>query len=701
MRTKVTLVLLLLNVVLFFFIFTFVRKWQTDALWSRDQKRVLGPEAASIQSLEISGGRLAQPVRMEKRSDGWMMTKPIEWPANLHAVSRILNELMFLEHETSFLVKDLSKSGLTLADYGLEKPQLTVTFTGGADNALPAGSPVPATLKTVTLRIGDTTKESNRLYVLSPDGERVHVVGRSLVDSVALTLDRLQADTIFDIRLFEVRSFNLQTAAPTNLRIRIRRDGPRWSFEAPILTRADRLQVELAINDLNALHTKAFIDPAELPPPERTALANPTFRITLEGNGRRATLLLGAPVVPAGPVPAAPPAGDDRPPEPATDYYAKIEDRAPVFTVAVPDELFDILRNAQEKLRDKHLLNFDPRALTSLTLAAPNRSEVTLQRLETGQQPLDTDPWQIVTRAANQAPQTLPADLALVQRVIQKLNLLQALKFLRDAPQAIELENWGFNRPEREITLNFSTKGAFAEGSSPTAMPAAVTLLIGVANEREGLAYAKLANEPFIYLVDPDLLRETPVTVTYYRDRLLRELPEGARITGLVLTDTTTKTELFARQLAASETWPQALAAEPEAKRTALLALLEQLSSLRAKSFVLDSFPPTVEIAGEPRPWKYSLEATVSLVGGTGAQTETTTLYFTERTGGGTQLAGSPSPKLNVVFEADQKLIDALFTLTHGPRDPGAAAPAAEPPPPAPAPTPAKEPVPAVQPPGH
>ena len=142
-----------------------------------------------------------------------------------------------------------------------------------------------------------------------------------------------------------------------------------------------------------------------------------------------------------------------------------------MFTVAVPDQLFATLRNAQEDLRDKHLLSFDPRALTSLTLAAPNRTEVTLQRLETGQQPLDSDPWQIVTRAANQAPQTMPADLALVHRLIQRLNLLQALKFLRDAPQAIELEQWGFNRPEREVTLNFSNKGSYAEGSLQAATP--------------------------------------------------------------------------------------------------------------------------------------------------------------------------------------------------------------------------------------
>jgi hypothetical protein len=680
MRTKVTLVLLFLNVVLFFFIFTFVRKWQTDRIWEESRRRVLGPEAAAIQSLEISGGRLAEPVRIEKRPDGWMLTKPIEWPANPHAISRMLNELMFLEHETSFLVKDLPTSGLSLADYGLDKPKLTLTFTAGLAGGPPAHDTAATPLKTIVLRVGDTTKVGNRLYVLSPDGERIHVVGRSLADSLALTLDQLRADTIFSVPLFEVRSFNLQTAAPANLRIRLRREGALWSFEAPILTRANRTEVELAINGLNALRTQSFVDPAAVPS-DQTGLANPALRLTLEGNGRRETLLLGTAVAAAGAEarpPAAGSASSEAPSEASTELYAKMEDRAPLFTVAFPDRLFAILRNAQEELRDKHLLSFDPRALTSITLVAPNRPELTLQRLETGRQPLDTDPWQIVTRAANQAPQTLPADLLRVQRIIQQLYLLQAQRFLRDAPQAVELENWGFNRPEREITLTFAARGTPAAGPPSSAAAAAVTLLIGVASERENRAYAKLANEPFVYLVDPEILRETPVTVNYYRDRLLRELPAGARITGLVLTDTATKAELFSRQLAGGETWDQAAAAESESRRTALLALLEQLRGLRAKSFVLESFPPSVEIAGEQRAWKYKLEATVSLVGGTGTQTAPYTLFFTERTGGGTQLAGSA--ERNVVFEADQKLLDALFTLTFGPHDPGPAAAPAPPP---------------------
>jgi hypothetical protein len=59
---------------------------------------------------------------------------------------------------------------------------------------------------------------------------------------------------------------------------------------------------------------------------------------------------------------------------------------------------------------------------------------------------------------------------------------------------------------------------------------------------------------------------------------------------------------------------------------------------------------------------------------------------LSERIGGGTQLAGSQ--EFNVVFEVEQTLLDALWSLTYGPRDPGE--PAA--PKPAPAPAPASAP---------
>ena len=131
MRTKITLLLLLLNVVLFFFIFGFERQWHTEALAAEARTRVLGPDAANIHALTIAGQSLADEVRLERQGDTWSITAPYEWPANPHAVSRIVNELQFLEHETSFSVANLDATGLSLADYGLVEPTLTVAFDSG------------------------------------------------------------------------------------------------------------------------------------------------------------------------------------------------------------------------------------------------------------------------------------------------------------------------------------------------------------------------------------------------------------------------------------------------------------------------------------------------------------------------------------------------------------------------------------------
>jgi len=110
---------------------------------------------------------------------------------------------------TAFAVADLPKSSLSLADYGLDKPKMIVAFSS-SDPSLAGGAARPLT----ELRIGDTTKDGKRLYVLSPDRERVHIVTRSLADSLSVPLDQLRADTLLSVRVFEAKSLSVvQTAS--------------------------------------------------------------------------------------------------------------------------------------------------------------------------------------------------------------------------------------------------------------------------------------------------------------------------------------------------------------------------------------------------------------------------------------------------------------------------------------------------------
>lgn len=658
MRSKVTLVLLFLNVALFFYIFQFERPGRIAEQAKETRRRVLpGAEAADIRSLEVTAGSPVRTLALTKRGDTWFVTSPLEWPANPNAVNRILTELQFLEHETSFSVADLGKNGQSLADYGLDQPKITIAITSG-DPANP--SPAATRPQVTRLRIGDATKDGLRLYLLSPDGETIHVVGQSLARSLALTVDDLRADALFTIPVFEARSLNLQTAAPASLRIRLRRDGSRWSFETPILARAGKSATELAINALNALRVNSFVTQN---PPATLPADKPALRISLEGNNRRETLILGEPLGTTA-IPAAAAT------EPDVEYYAQLEGRATLFTVVIPFKLMGTLRTAQVSLRETHILDFEAAAVTAITLTAPNQPELILQRLETGTQSADSPAWQIVRRGeAAAGPQTQPADRAAVQRLLEQLARLAATQqqtdadvlhgdhgFKSDAPTAADLEAWGFNRPEREISLTLA--------GSPT--PRALQL--GTDANRN--VYARLgpsANPgPSIFTVDAAILRELPVAPRAWREPRLRELPDGARLMALKLIDLATGLVVVDAAIDDAGHPPPGMR-NPEAIAT----VLTQLRTLRAKEFVLDQFADKVTVAGEERPWRYRLEATATLVGGAGAQTSVTTLFLTGRTGGDQQLAGSPANEFNAVFAIEQPLLDALWTITEGPRDPG------------------------------
>lgn len=651
MRTKVTLILIFLNVALFFFIFYVRPQWATMDQLKEARKRVLPATAVDIQTLEIASE--TQVTRLEKHGDQWVLAKPIEWPANIHAVTRILSELQLLEHKTSFDVGSLAQNKLSLADYGLEKPALTVTLVPGVGKAGGNGAPAP---DPIVLRIGNPTNVGNRLYILSPDGQRVHVVDRSLADSLTLPLDQLRSDKLFTIPEFEVRSLNIQIAPST--RVYVLRDGNRWALETPVRARADSAAVKQTITSLSTLAVGNFVQQA--PAPELNPSITPTFRITLGGNNRSETLLIGGPVAQG---------GDGAP---GVLYYAQIDKKNSVFTLPVPTGLLEVLRSAQDKLRETKLLDIDMRSVSSIILRSPNQPPLTLQRLESAGADSAAS-WQMVRRIGNAAPSVQAADTGAVQHLLDNLGRLSALQFLTDAPTAADEESWGFNSPEREIVIQYSEQPENgARQATPVAgVPKTQTLQIGVGAERGPRAYARLDAARYVYAVDADVLRKTPVDAKQWRDRHLRELPAGAKITSVRLTDLSNQKVLLEGKLPADASSPDALvpaSATPEQK-AAWLALLEQLRSLKAKSFAADRYQDSVMAGGEERRWRYQLDVDISLSGGAGAQAVAQTLVFTDRIGGGQQFAGSKD--LDSVFEIEQPLLDALWTFTY-PAQPGA-----------------------------
>jgi hypothetical protein len=371
-------------------------------------------------------------------------------------------------------------------------------------------------------------------------------------------------------------------------------------------------------------------------------------------------LFIGEPVPPA--VAAARPVATATAP-PVPEYFAQLEGRSAVFTVAIPPPLMESLRNAQENLREKRILEFDTAAVTKIELSSPmqpNQPSIALQRLEppAGQAANVAPPWQVVrSGAGTQGPETLSAERTAVQRLLQQLSLLTARSFKSDAPTGADLEEWGFNRPLREVTLTLAG----------TAAP--IVLRIGTDATRDAY-YARVgtAIDPgnSIYQVSPEIVQDLPLAPVAWRDRAVAEpLPANARITSLKLTDLAAKQVLFGAEFnAAGEP------AEPARDPKAVKDLMAALRALRAKEFVPGGFAEKVNAAGDERPWRFQLDINIVAPGSGGIdESRTKTLLLTERVGGNQQFAGSK--ELNTIFGLEQPVIDALWSLAYGNRDPG------------------------------
>jgi hypothetical protein len=175
----------------------------------------------------------------------------------------------------------------------------------------------------------------------------------------------------------------------------------------------------------------------------------------------------------------------------------------------------------------------------------------------------------------------------------------------------------------------------------------------------------------FVYQIPADILDELSVSALHYRDRTLRALPPGARITGLNLRKLADNSAIYVRNLAAGQTWEEALATDKPETQAAVLKLLEELRTLKARDFVGDGFVKQPEIDGLSQPWAYQLDVSIALSGaGEENQATHSALFLGERQGGTTLLVGSA--ELNALFHATQGFLDATFALTFGARDPGA-----------------------------
>lgn len=620
MRFKFTVFLLVLNVITFGLILSLNKKAEQLSAQTGGLSGMIGRGVIEADRIELNGNGLDAPRILEHDGSSWSITQPMQWSANYFAVNRILNQLQFLEEEASFSLAEIEQTGQSLADYGLEEPWLQLKISNHDES--------------IELSVGTVTEIGNNFYLLGPNGKDIFVVNEQVIQSLLVDLGDLRNREIFDIPVFEIDALSLEISTPeaavgnSNFRVRIARTNTGWIFEAPLSAEADATQVANTINTLTAAKVVEFKE-LETSDPILQGLENPAMRVTLHGNKRRQTLLIGNKV----------PTSDAKE---APTYFARIEDNPTVFTIAA--EPFDKLREAEEALRERSFMSFDPTALTSIELSEGDL-QIRLQKLETG------NSWQVVESNVDTNIQPRHADPEIIAKLIDDLKNLRASGFAVDSPTPTDFDRLGFNVPRRTIKLSL--------GDDTT------TLLIAHPENENEMLYARSDKAEYIYTVNRRAtLKAIPLNAAYYRKRTLETLPQAAKIKSLQLENLLTGQVIFSHTLEDEDRiWLKALIDLPKTHREATLSLLEAIRHFRVKTYLIDEYTDAYPLDSETtRPWVFRLSAELLLPGDETDRSETRTYVFTHRFSGSIQVGASE--KHNAIFEIPQETIDALYVLT-------------------------------------
>jgi len=607
MRIKFTIILLILNIIVLFGIKHLKNRSQEGPIQAKSN--LLETTISDIDRIEIRGKAFKEERILSRHNNEWKITHPIVWPANLFAVQRIITQLQFLKSEVSFSVAEIEESGQSLADYGLDEPNIELTFHSNGNMQ--------------TLAIGKATNLGNRVYVLSPSKKSILVIKEALLDSLGVNLEDLRDHQIFKIPAFELNKLKIQLYTPHNLKIRLSQKNNEWTFQAPIQVNANNARVNDAINQLTAINAKRFIFTKEDKKEAKDALLNPRMRVTLEGSRREQTLLIG---------------GIDKSDDSGKYYYARLENSPTIFTVS--SSPFIALKDAQEALRDKRFININPKMVANISISQSNK-KIRLQKLE-------NETWKILKQDTNGTLSTNPADKKVLEQLIGRLHKLEAVSFVSDAPSSADLEQFGFNDPQRIVHIKDHRD---------------ITLIIGNVNTKNGHLYAKLNNSPFVYEILPNILSLLPVSKLHYQRKILTELPHGVIIDSIQLKHLEKNETFFEIALNQEKgTWEESTEGLSEEKHRAVLKMISGLRKFKVKDYLQERFVNNVQLGPETTlPWLFKLEAHIILPGGDHSRTKIVEYYFTKRLSGNLQIGGSPEAQS--IFSLTQDWIDSLFVF--------------------------------------
>jgi hypothetical protein len=224
-------------------------------------KSVLKIVRDSIDGIEIAAG--GKQTVFAKQGGEWQIAKPLSARADFGTVEALVGRV------ESAQLKSVASEQPTPADlrkYGLDKPEISVTFNAGSSRA--------------TLAIGGKA-ESDTVYARDLSKPVVVTIDNGLVDDLRKSVDDYRRKDVFEFRAFNATRAEFTKDGQTIVFERVKGEGENatdsWRRASPSAADADKSKVEALLAGLADIRATSFAATTA-----NTGLDNPTLTVTVQ-----------------------------------------------------------------------------------------------------------------------------------------------------------------------------------------------------------------------------------------------------------------------------------------------------------------------------------------------------------------------------------------------------------------------------------
>ncbi|MBV9998126.1 MAG: DUF4340 domain-containing protein [Verrucomicrobia bacterium] len=525
MRLRTTLTLVAIALGLATFIYLLDRRSPTRQGHEPGTLNVVDLDLGTVSHLLIQNGE--SNIELVRDETGWMMQQPLPDRADTALIEQLLDNLALLRCEDELVNFGRGEARKQrLREFGLFKPKLRLRIDGAA--------------RSWELSFGSDTAVEGRTYLRVQGKEPIYVVSSTPKEFLTRKPDDFRDHRLTPFLTAQIDRVELRLSGGLMVLHRTRDD---WEMDRPIKARASNRRVAGLLARINDTTIEGFAD---------------VNRETLgEVSGQNQTLTLGA-----GDQQVALAFDGDRPPD---RQLVAISNRPGAFLVN--QGVARILDLHPNDLRDRQVARFNPDLVDRISINSGQQAFTMARR---------QDQWVFADDQRLVNPEA-------VSRLIQKVTSQDVEAFVTDA--AIDLGRYGLEPPERKIAFASYASENTAE-SNAGELPLC-TLLLG--KSENGAAYARLAEEPFVFSIADSALASWPLSREEFQSLDLLPLERGDLVE-VTLQRPGEPAVRLARDDAGK--WQKEGVAGPAADTAGIQAFLSALVTLRAERWLAPSAVP-------------------------------------------------------------------------------------------------------------